>query len=77
MRNSKGRARQWIAQVTKNKKPLTGSTRLKTAVPKPFTQSYTFFHSGKSRQTWNGLPPTALTKQREFAKVRLRSEYTA
>ena len=38
MRDSKRRARQWIAEVTKNKKPRTRSTRQKTAVPKPPSQ---------------------------------------
>ena len=35
MHGSKRRARRWIAEVTKTKKPRTGSTRRKTAVPKP------------------------------------------
>ena len=38
MRDSKRRARQWIAEVTKTKKPRTGSTRQKTAVQKPPSQ---------------------------------------
>ena len=38
MRDSKRRAHQWIAEVTKTKKPRTGSTRQKTAVPKPPSQ---------------------------------------
>ena len=38
MRDSKRRARQWIAEVTKTKTKSTGSTRQKTAVPKPPSQ---------------------------------------
>ena len=38
MRDSKRRARQWIAEETKTKKPRTGSTRQETAVPKPPSQ---------------------------------------
>jgi hypothetical protein len=38
MRDSKRRARQWIAEVTKTKTRSTGSTRQKTAVPKPPSQ---------------------------------------
>ena len=38
MRDSKRRARQWIAEVTKTKPRSTGSTRQKTAVPKPPSQ---------------------------------------
>ena len=35
---SKRRAHQWIAEVTKTKKPRRGSTRQKTAVPQPPSQ---------------------------------------
>ena len=35
MRDIKRRARQWIAEVMKPKKQRAGSTRQKTAVPKP------------------------------------------
>ena len=38
MRDSKRRARQWIAEVTKTKTRSTGSTRQKTVVPKPPSQ---------------------------------------
>ena len=38
MRDSKRRARQWIAKVTKEENPRTGSTRQKTGVPKPPSQ---------------------------------------
>ena len=38
MCDSKRRARQWIAEVTKTKTRSTGSTRQKTAVPKPPSQ---------------------------------------
>ena len=38
MRDIKRRARQWIAEVTKTKTRSTGSTRQKTAVPKPPSQ---------------------------------------
>ena len=38
MRDSKRRPRQWIAEVTKTKTRSTGSTRQKTAVPKPPSQ---------------------------------------
>ena len=38
MRDSKRRARQWIATVTKTKTQGTGSTCQKTAVPKPPSQ---------------------------------------
>ena len=38
MRDSKTRARQWIAEVTKTKTRSTGSTRQKTAVLKPPSQ---------------------------------------
>ena len=38
MRDSKTRARQWIAEVTKNKTQRTGSMRHKTVVPKPPSQ---------------------------------------
>ena len=38
MRDSKRRARRWIAEVTKTKTRSTGSTRQKTVVPKPPSQ---------------------------------------
>ena len=38
MRDNKRRAHQWIAEVTKTKTRSTGSTRQKTAVPKPPSQ---------------------------------------
>ena len=38
MRDSKRRARQWTAGVTKTKTRSTGSTRQKTVVPKPPSQ---------------------------------------
>ena len=38
MRDSKRRARQWIADVRKTKTRSTGSTSQKTAVPKPPSQ---------------------------------------
>ena len=38
MRDNKRRARQWIAEVTKTKTRSAGSTRQKTAVPKPPSQ---------------------------------------
>ena len=38
MRDSKRRAHQWIAEVTKTKTRSIGSTRQKTAVPKPPSQ---------------------------------------
>ena len=38
MRGSKRKARQWMAEVTKTKTERTGSTRQKTAVPKPPSQ---------------------------------------
>ena len=38
MRDSKRRARLWIAEVTKTKTRSTGSTRQKTVVPKPPSQ---------------------------------------
>ena len=38
MRDSKRRARQWIAEVTKTKTRSTGSTCQKTVVPKPPSQ---------------------------------------
>ena len=38
MRDSKRRAQQWIAEVTKTKTQRTGATRQKTAVTKPPSQ---------------------------------------
>ena len=38
MRDSKTRARQWIAEVTKTKTQRTRSTRQMTVVPKPPSQ---------------------------------------
>ena len=68
MRDSKRRARQWIAEVTKTKKRSTGSTRQKTAVQKPPSQVLYILPLREKPSDMEHVAVNCLIKAKSFRK---------